>query len=173
MKIICNLISAVLGTALGGAGFLLATSHANGAPAVSAADKDFIQVAIQGGVTEMRLGEMANLKGNRDEVREFGHLIVKEDATVNDDLKVLAQQKGLTLPESLEAKQQAMVDKMTSLTGSRFDDAYIAAMTKELTDLAKAFRAESASTKDADIKNVVDKSILVVNEHLKLITAMK
>jgi predicted outer membrane protein len=85
----------------------------------------------------------------------------------------LAQQKGLTLPESLEAKQQAMVDKMTSLTGSRFDDAYIAAMTKELTDLAKAFRAESASTKDADIKNVVDKSILVVNEHLKLITAMK
>ncbi|MGO8699126.1 MAG: DUF4142 domain-containing protein [Limisphaerales bacterium] len=145
-----------MGTALVGAGSIIATPHANGAPEVSEADKDFIQVAIQGGVTEMRLGEMANLKGNRDEVREVGHLIVKEDATVNDGLKALAQQKGLTLPESLETKHQATVDKMTDLKGSRFDDAYIATMTKELTDLAKSFRAESSSTKDPDIKNVVD-----------------
>jgi putative membrane protein len=173
MKLICNLISAKWGLTLVGAGCLIATAQANGAPTVSTADKDFIEAAIQAGMTEVRLGEMANLKGNRDEVREFGHLIVREGATFNDDLKALAQQKGLTLPESLEAKHQAVVDQMTDLTGSRFDDAFIAAVTKELIDLAKEFRAESASTKDADIKSVVDKSILLVNEHLKRITAMK
>ena len=143
-------LSAVL--ALAGAGFLVATPRANGVPTVSTADKDFIQAAIQDGMTEVRLGEMANLKGNRDDVREFGHSIVREDATFNDDLKALAQQKGLTLPESLEAKHQAVVDKMTDLTGSRFDNFYIAAMTKELTDLAKEFRAESAATTDADVQ---------------------
>jgi hypothetical protein len=38
---------------------------------------------------------------------------------------------------------------------------------------AKEFKAESAKTKDADIKAFVDKSIPVVGEHLKRITAMK
>lgn len=173
MKFICNSIMAILGATLVGTGLVIATPQAHAVPTVSTPDKEFIQAAIQAGMTEVRLGEMANLKGNRDAVRELGHLIVKEGATFNDDLKALAQQKGLTLPESLEAKQQAILDKMTDLTGARFDDAFIAAVTKELTDLAKAFRAESASTKDADIKNVMDKSILIVNEHLKRITAMK
>jgi putative membrane protein len=173
MKLIRNLIPTVLGLTLVGAGFSMVTSRANGATTVSTTDKDFIQAAIQAGMTEVKLGEMANLKGNRDEVREFGHLIVKEDATFNDDLKALAQQKGLTMPESLEPIHQAVVDQMTDLMGSQFDDAFIAAVTKQLTDLAKEFRAESAATKDADVKSVVDKSILVVNEHLKRIAAIK
>ena|ERR1017187_410912 len=37
----------------------------------------------------------------------------------------------------------------------------------------KAFKAESAETKDADVKSFGDKSIPVLEEHLKLITAIK
>jgi predicted outer membrane protein len=42
----------------------------------------------------------------------------------------LAAQKGVTLPDSLDAKHQGMVDKMAALTGPAFDDAYIAGMIK-------------------------------------------
>jgi putative membrane protein len=66
-----------------------------------------------------------------------------------------------------------MADKMAALTGSEFDNAYIATMIKGHKKDAKAFKAESAETKDADIKSFVDKSIPVVDEHLKLITAME
>jgi putative membrane protein len=79
----------------------------------------------------------------------------------------------VTLPDSLDAKHQAMVDRMAALTGSAFDDAYIADMIKAHQQDAKAFKAESAATKDADIKSFVDKSIPVVEAHLKHITAMK
>ena len=54
-----------------------------------------------------------------------------------------------------------------------FDDAYITGMIKDHKMDAKEFKAESAETKDADIKSFVDKSIPVVGEHLKRITAMK
>ena len=37
----------------------------------------------------------------------------------------------------------------------------------------KAFKAESAETKDADVKSFADKSIPVLEEHLKLIAAIK
>jgi putative membrane protein len=65
-----------------------------------------------------------------------------------------------------------MVDKMSALSGSDFDNAYISCMIKDHKTDAKAFKAESAATKDTDIKSFVDKTIPVVHEHLKLITAM-
>ena len=100
-------------------------------------------------------------------------MMVKDHTAINDDLKALAAQKGVALPDSLDAKHQGMVDKMTALTGSEFDAAYIAGMIRDHKMDAKEFKAESAKTKDADIKGFVDKSIPVVGEHLKRITAMK
>ena len=62
---------------------------------------------------------------------------------------------------------------MAALTGSEFDTAYVADMRKDHKMDAKEFKAKSAKTKDTDIKAFVDKSIPVVGEHLKRITAMK
>ena len=66
-----------------------------------------------------------------------------------------------------------MADRMTALTGSEFDTAYVADMVKDHKMDAKEFKAESAQTKDTDIKDFVDKSIPIVGEHLKRVSAMK
>jgi len=165
--------SATLGMTLLAAGLLISVPRATAATTVSTADKDFILAAAQGGMTEVKLGELAAQNGKRDDVKAFGKMMVKDHSAINDDLKVLAAQKGVTLPDSLDAKHQAMVDKMAALTGSEFDNAYIASMIKDHKMDAKEFKAESAETKDADIKSFVDKSIPVVDGHLKRITAMK
>jgi putative membrane protein len=65
----------------------------------------------------------------------------------------------VTLPDSLDAKHQKMVDKMAALSGSAFDEAYIAAMVKDHKMDAKEFKTAAAS-KDSDIKSFVDKSAL-------------
>jgi len=166
-----NSLSATLGMALVAAGLLVPL--ANAATTVATADQNFMLAAAQGGMTEVKLGGLAAQNGKRDDVKEFGQMMVKDHSAINDDLKALAAQKGVTLPDSLDAKHQAMVDKMAALTGSEFDDAYIADMIKAHQQDAKAFKAESAATKDADIKSFVDKSIPIVDGHLKRITAMK
>ena len=165
--------SATLGMTLLAAGLLISVPRATAATTVSTADKDFILAAAQGGMTEVKLGELAAQNGKRDDVKAFGKMMVKDHSAINDDLKVLAAQKGVTLPDSLDAKHQAMVDKMAALTGSEFDNAYIAGMIKDHKADAKEFKAVSAETKDADIKSFVDKSIPVVDGHLKRITDMK
>ena len=165
--------STTLGMTLLAAGLLITVPRANAAITVSMADKNFILAAAQGGMTEVKLGELAAQNGKRDDVKAFGKMMVKDRSAINDDLKVLAAQKGVTLPDSLDAKHQAMVDKMAALTGSEFDNAYIASMIKDHKADAKEFKAVSAETKDADIKSFVDKSIPVVDGHLKRITAMK
>jgi putative membrane protein len=172
-KLIARSFAATLGMALVAVGLFIAVPRAGAATAVSTADQDFILAAAEGGMTEVKLGELAAQNGKRDDVKAFGQRMVKDHTAINDDLKALAAQKGVTLPDSLDAKHQGMVDKMTALTGSEFDDAYIAGMIKAHKKDARAFKAEAAATQDADIKGFLDKSIPVVEDHLNCITAMK
>jgi putative membrane protein len=171
LKLISKSASATLGMALLAVGLLV--PRANAATTLSTADQGFILAAAQGGMTEVKLGELASTNGMRDDVKEFGQMMVRDHTAINNDLIALAAQKGVTLPDSLDAKHQRMVDRMTALTGSEFDDAYIAGMIKAHKKDAKAFNAEAAATQDTDIKNFLDKSIPVVEAHLKHVTAMQ
>src|ERR1039457_1562513 len=163
-RVIFNSASATLGLALVALGLLVPRAIA--ATAVSAADQEFMQAAAQGGMSEVKLGELVSHNGTRADVKEFGQMMVKDHSAINDDLKALAAKEGVTLPDSLDAKHQGMLDKLAALTGSAFDNAYVAAMIKGHKKDAKAFKAESAATQDADIKSFLDKSIPVVESHL-------
>ena len=171
VKLIFSPVSGMFGLVLVVLGLLV--SGANAATTISTADQDFIKSAAQGGMIEVQLGELAAQKGVRDDVKEFGQMMVKDHSAINSDLKALAAQKGVALPDSLDAKHQGKIDKFSALTGSAFDDAYITAMIKGHKKDAKAFNAESAATQDPDIKGFVDKSIPIVESHLQHVTAMK
>ena len=173
LKLISNSASATLGMTLVAVGLLIAVPRANAATTVSTADKDFILAAAQGGMTEVKLGELAAQNGKRDDVKAFGQRMVKDHTAINEDLKALAAQKGATLPKSLDAEHQGIVGKMAALKGSDFDDAYIAGMIQIHQKDAKAFKAESAATQDVDIKYFLDKSIPVVESHLQQATTLK
>ena len=171
LKLISNSASIILGMVLVAVGLMVPCAKA--ATLVTTADQDFILAAAQGGMTEVKLGELAGQKGTRADVKEFGQMMVKDHTAINNDMKALAAQKGVMLPDSLDAEHQAMVDKMSALTGAAFDDAYINGMIKAHTKDAKAFKAEAAATKDVDIKSFLDKSIPVVEAHLQHVTALK
>jgi predicted outer membrane protein len=114
LKLISKSASVTLGMALLMVGLLV--PRANAETTISMADTDFILAAAQGGMTEVKLGELAATNGMRADVKEFGQMMVKDHTAINDDLKTLAMQKGVALPDSLDAKHQAMVDKMAALT---------------------------------------------------------
>ena len=172
-KFIVRSAAATLGTLLLAVAFLMSVPRANAAATVSTADQDFMLAAGQVNLTEMKLGEYASQNGKRDDVKEFGQRMVKDHTAINDDLKALAAQKDVTLPDSLDAAHQKMADKLMALTGAKFDKAYIAGMFNGHKKAIKTFKAESAKTKDVDVKSFADKSIPVLEEHLKLITAIK
>ena len=155
------------------AGLLLATPCVYADTSLTKHDQDFVQAAAQGGMTEVKLGELAATNGQRDDVKEFGQLMVKDHTAINTDLKALAAQKNVTIPDALDEKHQGMVDKLAALNGPKFDDAYIAAMIRDHKKDAKAFKAEQSDTKDVDIKNFLDKSVPVVEGHLSHIEGMK
>ena len=121
-------------------------------------------------MTEVQLGQLAADKGSSQDVKDFGSKMVTDHGKANDELKSIATSKGLTIPDKLDEKHQAAVDKMSKLSGAAFDKAYVSAMVKDHKEDDAAFAKEAKSGEDPDIKAFAEKTDNdVIKMHLKMI----
>ena len=77
-------------------------SQASGsAGQASAADKKFVTKAMQGGMAEVQLGQLASQKASSQEVKDFGQKMVDDHTKLNEQMTPIAAQLGLTPPTEL------------------------------------------------------------------------
>jgi len=136
-------------------------------------DRAFLLKAAQGGMTEVELGKIAQEKATAPEVKQFGSHMVMDHSKANDELKAIAAEKGVTVPSSLDAKHQAMVDHFNHLSGPEFDHAYVQAMVKDHEKDAAEFREASTSAQDPDVKNFASSTLKVIENHLSDIKSIQ
>src|SRR5947207_5394863 len=98
----------------------------------TAKEKAFIMKAANGGMAEVEMGKLAADKGGSDAVKDFGNRMVKDHSKANDQLKDVAANMGVTIPDKVNAKEQAMIDKLSAMSGSEFDKARSEEHTSEL-----------------------------------------
>lgn len=135
----------------------------NGSP-----DQSFMMKAAQGGMAEVELGNVAQSNAQSDAVKQFGKRMVDDHSKANDELKTIAGQKNITLPTSLDAKDQAAKDRLSGMHGADFDRAYMTDMVKDHKEDIAAFQKEARSGKDPDVKAWAEKTLPTLHEHLRL-----
>jgi putative membrane protein len=172
---------AILALALGAATLLLGTPGAQAqndmsggvtnATSLTVADQKFMTNAAEGGLLEVKLGDLASQKATRDDVKSFGQKMVSDHTQINNDLKSLASQKGVNLPDILDAKHQRIYEKLAALSGADFDNEYISTMVKAHKADDRLFKKES-ETQDADLKRFVDKTLTVIEGHLHMVEGL-
>jgi putative membrane protein len=146
-----------------------ASSKASATTAAKAnADHKFIEKAAMGGMVEVELGNLAQQKAASDQVKQFGSRIVQDHAKANDELKQIAGSKGVDLPTALDKKHRADVDKLSKLSGAKFDRAYMSHMVDDHKNDVSEFKKEATSGKDSDVKAFASKTLPTLDEHLKL-----
>jgi putative membrane protein len=62
---------------------------------LSSGDRKFVEKAARGGMLEMQLGQLAEQKASNDQVKQFAQKMAEDHAKANDDLKQLANTKGV------------------------------------------------------------------------------
>ena len=139
---------------------------------MSKADATFIKKAAGGGMAEVALGHLAVEKASSPEVKKFGQRMVDDHSKANDQLKQLAAQKHVTLPQDLSAKDKATKAKLEKLSGDQFDRAYMKDMVKDHTKDVSDFKRESMSAKDPDVKKFAAQTLPTLQEHLKQATSI-
>lgn len=131
-------------------------------------DQNFVNSASQGGMAEVKLGQLAASKGQNPKVKEFGQRMVDDHSKANNELTAIVQRKNLTAPSGLTSKDQALMDRLQGLSGAEFDKAYMNAMVKDHeTDIAE-FEKEANSGSDEDFKNFAAKTLPTLKEHLNM-----
>ena len=119
-----------------GLAIVLAAGHASFAAEpegtkATAKEKAFIRKAANGGTAEVEMGKLAADKGGSDAVKDFGNRMVKDHSKANDQLKDVAANMGVTVPSKVNAKEQAMIDKLSAMSGPAFDKAYVKEMVND------------------------------------------
>lgn len=134
----------------------------------SSSDKKFVHSALEGGNAEVKLGQLAAQKGNSEDVKQFGQKMVDDHTKLGDQMKQIAQQQGIKVPDGIPAKDKALQGKLNSLSGADFDKAYIKAMVQDHQKDLSEFKKEASSGNDTSIKGAASQGAQVISEHLQM-----
>lgn len=132
------------------------------------ADSAFITKAAQDGLAEVKLGQLAVQKASNSDVKTFAQQMSDDHSKANDELKQIATSKNVTFPTDVDAKQQAMYDRLSKLSGAEFDRAFMQDMVTDHRATISEFRRESKSGTDPDVKAWAAKTLPTLERHLQM-----
>ncbi len=130
-------------------------------------DAHFAREAAQGGMAEVKLGQLAEEKGSNDTVKSFGKRMVEDHSKAGDKLKEAASRESITLPTDISAKDQATYDKLSKLNGAAFDRAYARDMVKDHETDVAAFQKEANAGRDDSLKSFASETLPTLEDHLQ------
>jgi putative membrane protein len=133
----------------------------------SSEDRTFIMEAAAGGLAEVELGRLASQKASRSEVKEFGQMMVTDHTKANDQLKKIAQGKGLAGPHALKPEHKEAQDQLSKLSGEAFDRAYMQHMVEDHQQDVALFRKQSTEASDPDVKQFASATLPTLQKHLQ------
>ncbi len=136
-------------------------------------DKEFVTRAAQGGMTEVELGKVASEKGGSSQVKDFGARMVKDHSQANDELKGLAEKKGIALASTLDARHQGQVDRLSRLSGPAFDKAYVTNQVRAHESTVALFQEEAQSGQDPDLKAFASRTLPTLQDHCSSIKGIQ
>jgi len=138
-----------------------------GAPAF-ADHEEFVKKAASGGMLEVQLGKLASSQGENPDVKKFGEHMVSDHSKANEELKAIAQKKGITIPNEMMKEHQQTYDKLKGLRGAEFDKAYMKHMVKDHEEAVADFTKQSKEAKDEQIRAFAQKTLPTLKEHLTM-----
>jgi putative membrane protein len=153
-----------------------ATDKAIAAPknSISSSDVKWVEKAARAGIAEVEAGKLAAAQGKRDDIRAFGKQMIADHGKANDELKGIATQKGVTVPDKTDSKHVKALTKLSGLSGDKFDKQYLkTAGVDDHTDAQKLFKDGANDLKDPDLKAFAQKTLPTVEHHLQMVKDMK
>lgn len=130
------------------------------------ADAKFAVSAADGGVMEVKLGELALINCSSSSVKKLGQMMIDDHGKANTELMGVAKTKNITIPDKLSDKCQSKYDDMAKKKGVDFDKAYVDLMMKDHKDAIDDFKKESEKGKDTDLRKWAADKLPTLEHHL-------
>lgn len=135
---------------------------------LSHGDRSFIADAAKGGMMEVEAGQIAQSKATDPAVKDFANTLVQDHTKANDELKQIAQSKGVQLPSKLDWTQGHELKKLKGEKGEKFDHEFAQHEVKDHQKDIKKFEKAAKDLKDPDLKAWAEKTLPDLKKHLQM-----
>lgn len=135
--------------------------------ALSAAGREFMMTAAQGGQMEVQLGQLATQKAAHADVKQFGQRMVDDHTRASQQLMQLASQLNVSLPQDLSSEGQQTMDRLSKLSGAAFDREYMSQMVKDHQKDVAEYERMSQQADNPDLKNYASTTLTTLRDHLQ------
>jgi len=136
-------------------------------------DSTFAKDAAQGGMAEVKLGQLAEERGSSQEVKNFGRRMVEDHSKANDQLKQTAATDNITLPSGTSMEDRHTYDQLSKLSGAEFDRAYANDMVRDHEKDISAFQKEAQDGHNRQMKDFASQTLPTLQDHLRMAKRMQ
>lgn len=131
-------------------------------------DNDFVRNATQSGLSEIKLGQLAQQQSGSSAIRDYGKMMVADHQKANDELINLSRDRGYRdIPTQPAINARNEYDKLSRLTGPEFDKAFVKQVVKEHEQTVKLFKEQAENGKDEQVRNWARKTLPTLERHLE------
>ncbi len=119
-------------------------------------------------LAEVEAGKLAASKAQSEDVKKFGQQMADDHEQMLEDLKKLADARGVKLPEQAPAKERAKMKALEKLSPAQFDKRYMSEMVKDHQKDVKETADIANKAKDPELKAAVEDANAKIRDHLKM-----
>ena len=137
---------------------------------ISPQDERFVTSAAQTNIAEVEAGRLAVQKGTSPAVKQLGQTLIADHTRAQDQLRQIAQQQGLRLPNTPNQEQQAMANRLLQAKQGRagFDTIFARDMVEGHQKAISEFQREEQTTKDPTLRSYAQTTLPVLQKHLQM-----
>lgn len=163
-----NKVSVVLGAAVLALAAAPAISPAKAQNTMSPQDKTFLTKAATGGMAEVSMGQLAERNAASPQVKQFGERMVSDHTKANDQLKGIAKSQNVTLPTNLDSADRATEQRLASMKGTSFDQAYMRDMVEDHQKDVQEFQQEASNGQNEALRMFAQQTLPILQQHLQM-----
>jgi putative membrane protein len=130
---------------------------------------NFITASIKSNIGEIKLLQLAQSRATSPEVKQLASMMVKHHTQMLNELRSLAPAKQAMVDSSENDVTRAAFQKLSSVQGKAFEDQWREQMLQLHENNSDELRTMQSITTDAEVKQWLDKTIPVVEQHRDLL----
>jgi putative membrane protein len=132
-------------------------------------DELFAAAASSGGIAEVNVSKIGLERATDPELKRFSQQMVQDHTQMNQELVNLVSQKGIRVPQVIDARAQFCAESLAGLSGAEFDKCYAKAQLVIHMDAVAMFKAEAERGQDPQMKALAARALPKIEEHLHMI----
>jgi putative membrane protein len=147
----------------------LALSSVGAASAQKDPEAQFLEDAVRGDVAEVKMGELAQQRGQSEGVRELGKMLVEDHSSAMKATAELAKDLKVIPPAQASAEQTQKHDALARLSGEEFDRQFVAEMVEAHEEAIAKYEKHAESDVGAEqVREHAAEMLPTLKEHLAM-----